>query len=1284
MKTVVVYIMLLTLVSIMGASQTIPVSSSEPGLNLTNNTNNGFDIHYAVGQLHFQEITTFSGVFNELTISDYTSTNMVGLPKLPLLRKLISVPMGAQVNVIVTNTKTKTYSLDDYQIHYPIMPFQPSLSKSQKPEDILFEYDTSTYKDDRFTDIPTVQMTELGFMRGVRLFALDFVPVQYNPVTKKINVVSEADIRVDFIGADMAATEALLARASSTAFEPLYRKTVLNYISDNRLTLNRYPLGYLILTPAAFQATLQPFINWKIRQGYRVTVAIVGTGAGTIGNTTTAIKTYIQGVWDTATTVNPAPSYCLLVGDTPQITANIGTTDPGHVTDLYYFRLQGTDYMPEMYYGRFSATTVAELQPQVDKSLQYEQFVMPDPNYLQEVVMIGGVDASHGYTHANGQINYGTNNYFNVMHNIISHTYLYPTSGSCESQILANLNSGIGYINYTAHGSETYWADPYLDISNIYNLTNLNKYFVAIGNCCLTNHFDTSLCFGEAMLRAASKGAVAYVGGTNTTYWDEDYWWAVGHKPIDENGTPWIAGHSGVYDLLFHEHQEVFTDWVYGMGPMVFSGNLAVAQANSSWTNYYWEIYSIMGDPSLQPYMGLPESNTVELPSVIHLGSNAVQIYAEPYSYVAVSMNNVLYGAGLIDQTGFIDLAIEPFTAPGNAQIVVTRSNRRPMIQAIQVIPLAGPYLMVDSLIVSDSNNNQAEAGETFDVDLVLDNIGSGTAQNVTATISTTDSYVILNSTSSSIVSIDANSSLTISQAFNITVLGSTPDQHVVPFTITLTDQASSTWVSHINMTVSAPSIQLGTPVIQEVTGNGNGAFDPSETVQFSIPIANSGHVNTAAIHAAIVSNNPFLTISNGITNIAEGLEVDESSTLTCSIAISSSATIGTLLPVGISIHAGNIDHAITSYMQIGLFGDGFESGDLTALPWTMSGNANWTVVPGAGIPHTGTYCLKSGAIGNSQTTTAQVTMNIANPGNVSFWRKVSSESGFDKLFFYIDGTAQENWSGILSWGQASYAVTQGTHVFKWSYIKDNSSIEGSDCAWIDDIAFPLAGISSAPMFFCETASIDFGSIAVDSTASKTFQVQNLGTQSLTGLVALPNPYSLMIDDQVTNSFSIESCALGVFALTLHPTSPGTINDVLSITTNDPFMPIFDIILTGLVPVGNDDQNVAPIKTELKGNYPNPFNPSTYIAFSLKQTEHVSLVIYNVKGQLVKTLVSGKLEAGDHRILWEGKDNWNHQVSTGMYLCCFQAGNVNSTKKMMLLNKIRQGEIKQSLPLLVR
>jgi len=101
----------------------------------------------------------------------------------------------------------------------------------------------------------------------------------------------------------------------------------------------------------------------------------------------------------------------------------------------------------------------------------------------------------------------------------------------------------------------------------------------------------------------------------------------------------------------------------------------------------------------------------------------------------------------------------------------------------------------------------------------------------------------------------------------------------------------------------------------------------------------------------------------------------------------------------------------------------------------------------------------------------------------------------------------------------------------------------------------------------------------------------------------------------------------------------------------------------------NDDPTAPPVGNAiLDQNYPNPFNPTTTISFSLsRNSKHVTLQVYNLKGQLVNTLFSGDLPAGKHSIVWDGKDK-NHQgVASGMYFYRLSTDNSNLQRKMLLM-----------------
>ena len=101
---------------------------------------------------------------------------------------------------------------------------------------------------------------------------------------------------------------------------------------------------------------------------------------------------------------------------------------------------------------------------------------------------------------------------------------------------------------------------------------------------------------------------------------------------------------------------------------------------------------------------------------------------------------------------------------------------------------------------------------------------------------------------------------------------------------------------------------------------------------------------------------------------------------------------------------------------------------------------------------------------------------------------------------------------------------------------------------------------------------------------------------------------------------------------------------------------------------GIENENQIPgSPAALSQNFPNPFNPSTSIAFDLQENGHVSIEIYNLKGEKVKTLINRFIQAGDHSIIWTGDDDNGNNVSSGIYFYKMKTGRYTSTKKMSLM-----------------
>ncbi|MCF7859852.1 MAG: Gingipain R, partial [Candidatus Cloacimonetes bacterium] len=734
-RKLLIFIFAFVTLSLFANMNTINLSTSKTELNVLRSNDDGIQLSLNIQSLSSFDVETEIGEFTQINIANFAHSNDIGNPKLPIIRKIIAVPYDAEVSAKAQNYQTEIYKLEDYGITNRLMPTQLPVPKSADPSTIKFMFEQESYKKDQFTSSEIIKTEELGILRGVRLFVVEIAPIKYNPVEGTILVCNNIDLEVKFNGGDLVKSNWKRAKVYSPYFESTFANSILNYNPlPSRDLITQYPIKYVIVADPMFETQLQPFIQWKIEKGFEVIEAY--TDDPNVGTTTTSIKNYLQDIYDAGTPEDPAPSFVLFVGDVAQIPAWNGSMG-SHVTDLNYAKLDGTDFVADIYYGRFSANNITELQPQIDKTLEYEKYEMPDPSYLEEVVMIAGMDASHGNTWGNGQINYGTNYYFNASHGIESHTYLYPQSGSNAANIVQNVSDGIGYINYTAHGSQDSWSDPYFSISDINSLQNEHKYGLAVGNCCLTNKFEVLTCFGEAWLRAENKGAIGYIGGTNSTYWDEDYWWGVGAGAVESN--PTYEDHGlGVYDGLFHDHGEAFTDWYTTTAGMIFNGNLAVTEGNGM-INYYWEIYAIMGDPSLTAYLGVPHENIVNYPEVIFLGLESIQVTAEPYSYVSLTIDGDIHGNALVDETGILNLDFEAFTTPGMAKLVITKQNCQPVIADIEVIPSGGPYIVINSYETSDDNNNLPEYDESIALSVDLENVGTDNATNISMTLTTTD-----------------------------------------------------------------------------------------------------------------------------------------------------------------------------------------------------------------------------------------------------------------------------------------------------------------------------------------------------------------------------------------------------------------------------------------------------------------------------------------------------------------------------------------------------------------
>ena len=648
---------------------------------ITHSDFTSFRATFSYGSIESIEVSTERGTFSEIAIEGTYASGEIGSPELPASHQLIAVPFGATPQVNVISYTTTDYRLSDYGIG-TLIPHQPSVRKDQRPENIEFVYNTAAYQTRSLATVPEASIEVQGTMRGIRVGSLVINPVSYNPVSNTLRVFNDIEVEVSFDGADRAETERMLLNTYSPYFNDVYSQ-MFNYrqildVYDDHPDLMAYPVHMIVIAPESYISTLQPWINWKTQKGFYMNV-VTKEQAGSNYN---AIRTYVQNLYNTGVNQGATPTFLVLVGDVAQIPNTTGSSTQ-KVTDLYYGSVDN-DYFPDMFYSRMSAENTNQLTAIINKILQYEQYTMPDPSYLNNVTLIAGWDSYWTARVGAPTINYATTYYYNTAHGfteVHSHVNQSQYNGCYNS-----LSTGIGFVNYTAHGDNNMWYQPQLTNSGVNQLTNTDKYFLAMGNCCLSGNFGyNSTCFGEAMIRAENKAAYSYIGSCPNTYWYEDYYFGVGATNVFSQTPSLTNTATGVYDGIWMD------DTYHTVSSIVFLGNLAVCYAHagnyqtSTTPLYYWQAYHVLGDGSIMPYRVQPSANNVSHASTFPAGATTFQVSAQEGSYVAISQNNVLKGVALVPSSGTVNVQVASGITSGQVRIVVTKPQRQPYIQDINV-----------------------------------------------------------------------------------------------------------------------------------------------------------------------------------------------------------------------------------------------------------------------------------------------------------------------------------------------------------------------------------------------------------------------------------------------------------------------------------------------------------------------------------------------------------------------------------------------------------------------
>ncbi len=291
-------------------------------------------------------------IFKYINVDNFGIIDDLGFPELPQFSIDLAIPNSTICSgIYVSNITSSTVTIDKQ-----IMPSQEYPEIGQ----LSFSYDTPYYSSDGSLYASGQQLSEPFFAFNQKGTTLTIFPFRYNPTLNKLIVTHSGRYKI------------LLspAQGNNNTYTSIPREDYLSAVFNNYTAQKSGAIHigrYLIISPPLYENSLYYFANYKRNLGY--TVNIVNTN--TTGTSASQIQTYLQNIYNDE---NNRPDFVLLVGDVADIPASGGNEgdyeDP--LTDLNYALLSGDDYFADIFLGRWSVTSAAQLQIIINKSIFME------------------------------------------------------------------------------------------------------------------------------------------------------------------------------------------------------------------------------------------------------------------------------------------------------------------------------------------------------------------------------------------------------------------------------------------------------------------------------------------------------------------------------------------------------------------------------------------------------------------------------------------------------------------------------------------------------------------------------------------------------------------------------------------------------------------------------------------------------------------------------------------------------------------------------------------------
>ena len=294
------------------------------------------------------------------------------------------------------------------------------------------------------------------------------------PAAKVLKAYSSVTVKVRFNGNRAIAA----AQKNNRTFDALYATHFLNY-NQFRGTLVAEEGDILIIAPENFMEAMQPYADWKTRNGFNTEMVTVVAA----GNNANAIKTYISNYY-----AEHNLAFVIIVGDNAQFPT---PTVSGNKSDNYFTEIAGNDSYPDIILGKISAENVSQVETQVQRFIEYEQNPPETSHYTSFI----GIASSQGPGDNNEYDYQHIRNIDNKLQNFTytsGYEYFEGSQGGLDASgsptaamVASGVNSGAGIITYCGHGDVQQWVTSGFSNSNVNSLTNVGKLPFIISVACV-------------------------------------------------------------------------------------------------------------------------------------------------------------------------------------------------------------------------------------------------------------------------------------------------------------------------------------------------------------------------------------------------------------------------------------------------------------------------------------------------------------------------------------------------------------------------------------------------------------------------------------------------------------------------------------------------------------------------------------------------------------------------------------------------------------------------------